>query len=109
MVPMKCGHKGKPNKSEEKLIENLMRDSEFILTAPVRNKTEVEKDQELKSSLIDEEVALRNSALSEDFTKNRIVRNMADEEDHNDVDIEIIDDSANGNKGMEEFDSGHRK
>ncbi len=24
LVPMKCGHRGKPNRSEEKLIENLL-------------------------------------------------------------------------------------
>ena len=27
---MKCGHRGKPNKSEEKLLDNLMRNSDFI-------------------------------------------------------------------------------
>lgn len=30
MVPMKCGHRGRPNKSEEKLLDHLLRDSNFI-------------------------------------------------------------------------------
>eukprot|EP00347_Sterkiella_histriomuscorum_P004596 403359863 len=30
IVPFKQGHKGKPNKSEEKLLENLLRESGFI-------------------------------------------------------------------------------
>ena len=33
MVPMKCGHRGKPNRSEERLIENLVGDSGFLMSA----------------------------------------------------------------------------
>jgi len=27
IVPMKCGHRGKPNRAEERLIESLLRHS----------------------------------------------------------------------------------
>ncbi len=41
---MKCGHKGKPNRSEEKLFENMLRESEFVQnSAKNRNITEVVK------------------------------------------------------------------
>lgn len=30
LFPMKCGHRGKPNASEEKLLENLLRASQFM-------------------------------------------------------------------------------
>ena len=109
---MKCGHKGKPNKSEEKLLENLLRDSEFIMPSPLRNKTEVKKEFEDKSSLIIEnEGIMRNSALSENMSKNRIIQNMADEEDVNEVEIQLEYDSfeKHDHKVMEEFDSSHKK
>lgn len=31
LVPIKCGHRGKPNKSEERLIDNLILESGFII------------------------------------------------------------------------------
>jgi len=37
LVPMKCGHKGKPNRSEEKLLEHLVRESNFIFN-PLANR-----------------------------------------------------------------------
>lgn len=30
MVPLKCGHRGKPNRSEEKLIDNILKISGFL-------------------------------------------------------------------------------
>ena len=29
LVPLKCGHRGKPNRSEEKLIDHLLAESGF--------------------------------------------------------------------------------
>lgn len=30
LVPLKCGHRGKPNPKEEKLLDSLLRDSLFL-------------------------------------------------------------------------------
>lgn len=44
LVPVKCGHRGKPNRSEEKMIEALLRQSDFLLFDEYRpsEKREVE-------------------------------------------------------------------
>lgn len=30
LVPVKCGHRGKPNRIEERLLENLLKESGFL-------------------------------------------------------------------------------
>ncbi len=30
LLPMKCGHRGKPNRHEERMLENLIRESGFL-------------------------------------------------------------------------------
>lgn len=30
LIPMKCGHRGKPNRHEERMLENLIRESGFL-------------------------------------------------------------------------------
>jgi hypothetical protein len=31
LISMKCGHRGKPNRTEERLLENLLKESGFLL------------------------------------------------------------------------------
>ena len=40
LVPLKCGHRGKPNRSEEKLIENLLHESGFIYSKSKKKESE---------------------------------------------------------------------
>ena len=53
----------------------------------------------------------RNNAMSENVSKNRIIQNMADEEDVNDVQIQLVSESfeKEDHKIMDEFDSSHKK
>jgi len=65
LAPLKCGHRGRPSKAEEKLIENLLRESGFIYSphkVQVRS-FEVEKQERLEEEKISD---LRKSVAEED-------------------------------------------
>lgn len=54
LIQLKCGHRGRPNHAEEKLIENTLRDSGFIYNPNrmVQSVREENAEEQLEETII---------------------------------------------------------
>ena len=41
LLPLRCGHRGKPSRNEERLLENLLRESEFLIHTNLLDNSEM--------------------------------------------------------------------
>ncbi len=51
LVPMRCGHRGKPSRNEERMLDNLIRESGF-LDMPERSSEELQRSKERENSMV---------------------------------------------------------
>ena len=51
LVPMRCGHRGRPSRNEERMLDNLIRESGF-LDMPERSSEELHRSQTREDSML---------------------------------------------------------
>ncbi|CDW87850.1 UNKNOWN [Stylonychia lemnae] len=116
LVPLKCGHKGRPNRAEEKLLENVLRESNFVYN-PFLNRFVSEADKaRQEQALVIEIEQVRVESMSEQKKHKKVQNNKLTGKELDDIQLEIEEEDKDNSKGgafninnIEEYDSTHKK